>query len=172
MNSQSKNLYSETQKYFNSRIPKMQELFESATTLDEITDTIYAIRDSVEYLENIRKELNKIKYQLEQMACVAILARNEKSCCTEYCCGTKRMSQDFSIPTKKKDPKRYNELMATLGIPQQVTDRELVRVHWPAFKEYCAELQERGENPPAGIDPKNGHPCYSVAIRKKKDILA
>ena len=171
MNKTSKELYKETLQFFNARILQLRELEKGANTLDECVDTVYAIRESVEYLEELRKKLNSLSEDLQTAICLSLATRFKKSHATEYCTGTRKQTLVHNIPTKKRQPEKYQEVMEHLGIPQEVIDRELVRIHWPSWKDFCQSLMEAGEPVPAGVDPSKATTIFSVTVRRKKDIL-
>lgn len=172
MNKESKELYEETKRYFTKRVLAHQKLEQNTASLEDCVDAVYAIRESVNYLEQVRKDLEKLSGILQQVTCISLISRHKKSYKTDYCTATKKSSVSYGIPTKKKEPEKYVELMSSLGIPADVIRDELVRVHWPAFKEYCANLQEKGEQPPVGIDPSKGTAHFSLSIRRNRDILS
>lgn len=169
MNESSKELYSETKTFFTKRIMELKEL-ENVNNLDDCIDAIYSIRETVAYLEALRKQLEAVSEEFQTVVCMSLLTRHKKSHSTEYCTGVKRSTLSYNIPTKKKEPEEYCALMEFLNIPPDVIRQELVRVHWPAFREYATGLISKGIEPP--IDPSKKTPHFGVTIRKKKDILA
>lgn len=161
-------LYHDSLAFFNKWTTKLNKL--DTLDLDECIDAGYAIRETCEYLNDIRKTLEGVSKQLQISICIKLLALHRKKKATEHCTVTTNNKATATPPKLAKDPEKYYALMNFLKIPSDVSERELVRIHYPAFEKLCTELVEKGKCPP-GIDAKDIKTSFGVSFRRKKGVL-
>jgi len=164
-----KELYTECMTLFNKWTTRLAE-FETLDVEDAL-DTGYAMRDSAEYLNEIKKTIEKFSAKLQAGLCLSFLQQGVKTWKTDYVTGTVNIRMVATPPKLATDPERYRALMEHFKIPEEVYERELVRIHYPSYEMYCTEVMKRGESAPAGVDPSDMRGLPKITFRKKKGIM-
>ena len=163
-----KELYKDCMTLFNKWTTRMQEL-ESSSITDSL-NTGYTIRESVEYINEIKKSLEKFSSKIQAALCLTLLEQGTKSAKTEYTTGVVNVKMSATPPKLSSNPEEYTCLMKHLNIPEEVYSRELVRIHYPAFEKNCTDLAGEGRTPP-GISTKGMRGLPKINFRKKKGVL-
>jgi len=169
MNEQTKDVYKEAIEFFNGMQEKVRHLEESTRNVDDMIDAIYGIRETIQYIEDVRKSLNSLSEFFQQVAYLAIASNHRKSWATDYASGKLEAKPQPSIPSLKKNRDEYLDLCRFFGIPASIAELDVFRLHWPGIVEYCRILQEKGEDLPTNID--NDSAKLAISVRKKKGIL-
>lgn len=171
MNKETKQLYEEVQKAFNRVQVLLPEVDKQAASLGELIDAIYAFRECVKYLEDLRKDLNAKSDEMQAAAHIWLMSQGRKSWATDHCSAKTKSHRTFSTPgVRYKNPEMYDQLMSDLGIPAEVVEKDLVRPHWPGLQNLVAEYDAAGKPLPSWFD-KEGTPKLEISVRKKKDVL-
>jgi len=140
-------------------------------TLAEQVDTVYALKKTEELLDDIRKELSKVRKKIELRACLAFFQEAIDNLKTTFCNAKVTMKQFANFPHKRRnDPKKFDLLMDYLGVPVEVRNIEAVRLNWEGFAEYFSRKQAAGEPLPEGITVDDTYTEYTLATRKLKDV--
>lgn len=144
---------------------------ETCSDLELLADKVYALREISRLADDLRKEAFSLMETASKIACVLWTAHSDgEPIRTKLCTATPKITQGAYIPKKSRNPKEYAELMAYLGIPNDVADNETVRVHWPSFCALLTEKSEKGEPLPDGIDTTKLYTKYSLTIRSKRPL--
>lgn len=154
----------------------IHEAMRTETDMKELADIAYATREAVKFVEEIRKDLNKINDVAQKLGTLAWtkLSPDGEPIRTDYCIGTPKVHQGASLPTKDKDFESYEKLMNYIGIPYELYggEYEVVRPHWPGFIEWLSDRAEQGEPLPPGVDPERKYPIFKLSCRKVKEVDA
>lgn len=143
---------------------------ESFSVADQ-ADAAYALREAAELLDDSRKELNRLRKFIEQVACLRMYQAEVTKIKTNHVSASVKVSMYANYPHKKeKDPKRFEALMLSMGIPQNVVDTEAVRVNWEGFKDWFTIRQSNGEPLPEGVDVQEMYSEYGLNLRKLKGV--
>ena len=157
-----KELYVDCMTLFNKWTTRLSDL--ETENVEDALDTGYAI------LNEIRKSLEKFSSKIQAMLCLILLQKGVKSWKTEHTTGTVNIRMSATPPKLVSNPEKYRAMMKALKIPEDVYEKELVRVHYPAYESYCTEIMARGEPAPAGIEPSSMRGLPKITFRKKKGI--
>jgi CHASE3 domain sensor protein len=148
---------------------KLSETREEATKLssEELTDIGYLLKKQSEYLDDLRKETDKLRALVEKIACLRSVAEEKDKFRGRIATGTPQVQKSANIPHPKKDPDNFLKLCAFLGIPEEAVMNDLIRVHWPGMKEFITKRLEEGKPIPPGLSTEDLHTHYSLRYRKR-----
>jgi len=169
MNKETQEFYKNTRNYFHKAMVDLRELDESINSLNDMADAVYALREIDNYIEKLRKEMNKYSETYQTAACLMLISRHRKAFKTEYCSAKKETRISTGVPSKSTKPKEYQALLEYLGVPQKVIDDGLLAVHWPNFSTWITERQKKGEPRPPGLGEQSPH--FELGVRTRKSIL-
>lgn len=157
-----------------------------AGDLEEMADSIYALKEAKKFAEDTEKDIGKLQKMLCDMFCLKYTQcddGNAESIRTDYCTATPNPRVCAHIPSYEKQPEEYKALMTYLGVDPVLWDTgkvltengeestKVVDVHWPGFTALLSRLAGSGHPLPPGIDPEKTYMLWNVTIRKKKGIL-
>jgi hypothetical protein len=114
---------------------------ESAYTLSsgECATAGYTLKNVAEQLDILRKKVMHVSETLQTYAVIAMARENIGIIRTEEFSATCHNKVYYKCPsTRKSNPQWFDQVLIGLGIPKAVAEKELVRLHGPAFAEYCA----------------------------------
>ncbi len=171
MNEKTKKYYLETREYFNKQTTQLQALEADTVSVEDCVDAIYAIREAEELIDDVKKTYSSLSRKLQEAVHLILLSRHKKSFSTDFCTGTRKSKVIYGLPTKRKEPKKFASLMAKLGIPEDLVDKEVIRPHWPGLVEYFQELNTQGLPQPEEVDTTKQSATLEITIRRKKGIL-
>jgi hypothetical protein len=155
--------HSETFKH----IKAAEHIVTNTADLQELADAVYVLRELEELIDDARKQIARLKDVAENRACVIwVSGQDAKPIRTPYCTATPKMTFHHPEIKRKNDPEAYDALMASMGVPKEIAEKELLRTHWPTFSGYLGDLAAEGKPFPAGIDPAKTKPIYRLTIRK------
>jgi len=155
---------------FKLRAP-LFDLVKAEGDLQEIADVVYATREAMRHLEEVRKDVRKANDVAQKLGCVRWTEQDDaEPIRTDNCIGSPKVRMTASVPSRRKDPEAFEELMRSLNIPEALWVSDSVRLHWPGFVEYLTELLADGKQLPKGIDPESKYPVFTLEVRKVKDM--
>lgn len=161
-----------------NQLKKLEREVNENMNMVELCDYAYAVDQAYNHIEDLKKELWKLREACNKRVCALVLQSNyqERSIHTDYVTATPNISRSPSIPSEKSDPAGYKKLLDHLGIPDFGTDEEgnkieAVRPHWPGLVSYIQKLDAAGKPTPPGIDVNKLTPVYKLTLRKKKGVL-
>lgn len=129
---------------------------EHYTALGNLADTAFMCRESENIIELFTKELHKLSSIAQENASVCMEALGQDIIRTDFCSASPNPRIWYKIPySREKGPQWFDQVMKSIGVSELAFTKELVRLHPPAFVDYCGELVGNGGVPPEGIDPKN-----------------
>lgn len=154
------------------QIPAMQELLQTGMCLEEQADLHYAIHRAFEMLEETLKHMRVVENLSTKVLCLKwSLQSNGDNVKTDYVTATPQVTEMPKMPSEKSSPDEYRRMMADLGVPLDMVENDVVRPHWPGFKDMVHTLAEQGLPLPDGCDLTSSYPVYKVRLRKKKGVL-
>ena len=165
----------------NSIVANLVRLEESVNTgcdgsLLELADIAYALRDTRDMAEDIRKRCDALGKTAQNFACLgAVTLEHGGTIGTEYVAATPSVKTVVSIPSRKKEPEAFAKLMDHLKVPRELWERgehAAMQPHWPGLMELVSERQANGLPMPPGIDPNKTYAEYSLRMRGRKEIDA
>ena len=136
----------------------------------EQTDTAYACREAIEILKDLTTRVNKVSSMAKLMANHFAMSRDMSRIRTDYCSATPKPRLWYKITVKRdKDPEEHDLLQRFCGVPQEMAEREVLRIHSPNFMDYLTELVGIGQEIPVD-HTKLSQTEFDLSIRRKKDI--
>lgn len=156
-----------------AELQDVQEAVRTCSDPKELADYSYALREISKFADDIRKIADAVKETAEKIAC-AICIRDEHvgTIRTEYCVATPKLKMSASLPSKRTEPEAYNRLLEFLGIRDEISDTDCVRLHWPGMVDLITLRTEAGKPLPPGLEMAKTYPVYSLSpMRKLKGVL-
>ena len=143
-----------------------------AATKEELADLVYVLRQCEQLVNDTRKDITAVMELCEQIACLKWMTDDPTGSPIRGTLSTAspEVKQMASLPRQSSDPEGYAKLMDYLQIPEAVRDRDLLRIHWPAFTDLITELASNGKPLPPGIKADNTYPLYKLRCRKKAGV--
>lgn len=133
-------------------------------------DTAYACRETMSILDNLRKRINRVYTVAQTVASVTMTAMGQDKLSTLHATATPKPRLWFKLVTNREsDPKEHDRLQTFLGVPQDIAEKEVVRIHGPNFCDYMTELVGEGKEVPVDVKNVRGTEL-NIRITKKKDI--
>lgn len=140
------------------------------SNLAERIDIVYGLQKTSEMLDEVRKQIDKVEKSLATKACMEMEVGGLQKMKTPYCSATVKVENFANLPHKRaKDPEKFDTIMASLGVPSEISRMEGVRFHWPGFKEYLTNCVAAGNPIPPGISPNDMYTEYTLSTRKTKE---
>lgn len=148
------------------------------TTPDEgeLADGAYALRECAALLDDATARLRSTGKLAEKMAGLVASASSVETIRTPYVTATPKPHVRASVPSRKKDPERWRELMLAVGVPEHLLAPQdedgtaAIDVHWPGFMALLSKRLAEGKPLPKGIDPTKTVTEYSLILHKKKGV--
>jgi hypothetical protein len=152
---------------------------DEADTLMEVADMLYAMKETYNMHDEMRKALGRlIRGKLQPQLCKEMALRlsdegimQTRSVRTEWTVATPRYDTQVPLPKTDIDDPKYVGMCQFLDIPQDVINSEVVKFNWKGFGKILGEKLEQGLPLPEGHTLNDVYFHYSVSCRKKKDLL-
>lgn len=139
--------------------------------LKDMVNFLYAMREISKLADDLRKESDGIGHMFENMICALYVTQSGKGPIqAALATGTPDLTLGVKIPSQSKEPERYDKFMAHFGIPKEASEKRIVKPYWPGICEELTRLQGEGKPLPAGINPDDTYPTYSVRVRGYKNL--
>lgn len=144
---------------------------------EEAVDIAFLLREMADYLDDLRKEMNKVRVIIEKVTCMRWMqtslnddpTKSAQSIQGDLAVGTPHLKMAATLPNRHKDPEAYVKFMNQIGVSGEALKRDMVRVHWPLVIDYFTDLSEQGKPLPNGIDTSRTYPLYSLRLRERKE---
>ena len=133
-------------------------------------DTAYACRDTIALLDALKKKINKLYRISQTIASTMMTVDNKDKLTTQHATASKNPKLWFKITTKReKNPEEHDKLLEFCGVPKEIAEAEIVRLHPPNFMEMITTLIGRGD--PVPVDMENITATnLDLRITKRKEI--
>ena len=135
---------------------------------EELTDIGFICKKMYEQIDDIRKEVDRLKEFAEKLACLKAVTEEKMTLRGNLATGTPDVSMSANLPHPRKNPEAYQALCDYFGIPDGMVQNDLFRFHWPSFKEFFTKLMSEGKPVPPGIELDKTHAHYKLKYREKK----
>ena len=146
-------------------------LKESAFNTNDMVDIIYVMREISKLLNDLRKEVDGVQHQFENVGCLISIQRGDlEPIRTSLATGSPDLKMAAKIPSQTKDPENFSKLMDYLGVAKEAVEDKCVKPHWPGLVERISNETAMGKPLPPGIDPNSSYPVYSMRIRAKQNL--
>jgi len=173
MQKEIKNIYNKARKLHHETITALAELGEGDPKLSERAELVFGLKKTEDMLEDLRKEITKVRKGRELICCLGFYQAEVDSIKTVYCSAKVHTEQFVKFPHKKhSDPERFERLMKSLDIPEEVINHEAVRFNWNGFKTLFTQRQVQGLPMLEGVDFDDVYTEFSLRFRKGKPIEA
>lgn len=157
------------------RITVIKELSENdkESLSGNLVDVIYHISRASDKIDEVRKELNRLKDELANKVWADYLTKDlnsiilnnlPKSIKGTIALGIPKTALSENIP--KKDTDDYFNLMTFLLNNPDVLSKDLVRIHWPSFMTFLNDIDIKGGELPPGIKSFAPKYLYNISTRK------
>lgn len=134
--------------------------------LKDMVNFIYAMREISKLADDLRKESDGVGHMLENMTCALWVSQNKtKPIRASLATGTPDCKLAVKIPSRKKEPERFQKLMDFFGIPKTAVEARVIKPYWPGLCEHVSSLSEEGKPLPPGINPDDTYPTYKVRVK-------
>lgn len=154
-------------------IKRLREETARCQNLERLADRCLATRQALNYLNDMRKELNLLDELAEKLACLIwVQLEVGETIKTEYTTAIPQVKMMAAVPKRRTDPEGYAKFMDFLGVPAALYagEEEAMRVHWPGMVAYLSEQLAQGKPLPPGVDPASAYPVYSLTCRRRKEV--
>jgi hypothetical protein len=143
----------------------------SGMSPEELADLGWVLKKMYANLDDIRKEIDKLKAFAERVACAKATAGEKDKIHGRLAVGTPDVEIYASLPHPDKDPENWKKLCDYFGIPDEVIKHDLLHsFHWPSMTEFITKQQKEAKPLPPGINPdKTGARFYLKYRGRKKD---
>lgn len=137
------------------------------STLSELASQLFALRELAKWGKAIEADAERASKVLK----AAVALRWVRECptgetirCPE---GTASpfIKTGSTTPSKKKNPEKYAAMLTELGVPQNLQDNEVVRIHWPGWVEHLTELTRQGLPLPDCVDADSTYEIHEIVLR-------
>lgn len=136
--------------------------------MKELADTALALSKSAQYLDTLRKEVERAQKKAERLACLLYLESAVASgpIKTPYVTASVDSKECFSIPKKASEPEKWKAMMEFVGMNEEFINgpNELARVHWPGLMQQISDLQEQGRPLPECFAGENKFVEYKLKL--------
>lgn len=150
----------------------LRDQLQNQPTLGDLADADYAISRCAELADNIKSKVRKLEELSQQIVCLRWMMQDDgEPIRTDHVTCSPRMTTMGRLPSKHKEPEKYEAALKALGVSDEAVKGDLFRVHWPSLVYYMESLAEEGKPLPEGIDYKSTYPVYKCTRRKKKGVL-
>lgn len=171
MQTRIKEIYASVKELHHEIISRLAELGESGPKLSERVEAAFALKKTEDLLDDLRKEVKKVRQPRELACCVLLYQEEMTSFTTPYCTAKVKAVQFVKFPHKKhSNPEKFTELMQAIGIPNKVIEHEAVRFNWMGFKDLWTERQVLGLPMLEGVKFDDMYTEYSLAFRKNMEV--
>lgn len=137
-------------------------------SIEDLADTGFICNHIASLLDDLRKEFTKLGEFAERMACLKGIETLNMKIQGKLCTAEPELKMSANLPSRSKEPEKYEELCKYLNIPLELLDADLIRIHWPGFTEFFTRLQAEGKPTPPGIDVGKTHAHYFLKYRATK----
>ena len=135
---------------------------------EELTDIGFICKKMYEQVDDLRKEIQRLQDLAERLACLKGEVEGKPRFAGTLATGTPSVSMSANIPHPKKNPEQYTQLCDYLGVPEQMVQWDLFRIHWPGFKEFFTAQMAAGKPVPPGVDVDKTHAHYKLRYRGRR----
>lgn len=148
------------------------EVARSTRTNEELTDIAHAINRASKFCEESRKVINRSHEIICNVVCFSWMMLpehvNMEKCPTiraKYALGIPDMKMHIRMPTLKKDPDKFIDLMAALGISKEAAVTGQVQIHYPTVCELAQRRFEQGLPNLPHVSTTDMWPVYKLTTR-------
>lgn len=143
---------------------------DKVTSVSDLADHIFCLRECTKVLEDLRRSLASAQATYEKMLTTVYISMGHaapEKVVTEY------VSIEIvpELGTKVPQPSSpvYSQFLSFLGIPEEVANHEVLKVHFPGWCSYYTVLQSRGKELPEEIQSHlTTYDTTYLKIRKRK----
>jgi len=146
---------------------------ETGLSQEDRADLVYFVKHMFDIFDDLRKETRVSREMLDAIICTVWITQQsgERSVKGDLASAMPRLTTQPRIPSPKKEPTKYGQLLKNLGVTNEdVIARGVLRLHWPSMVNWCTECSEQGLPLPAGVDPSDNESGYATTIRKRPDV--
>jgi hypothetical protein len=138
-------------------------------SLEELADLAFSFERIQELLKDLEQEAKRVSYKAQVTACAKWMADEDKKPKIQgsLCTAEPDVKMTANIPSRNKEPERYEELMGWFGMPPEI--EPYFRLHWPTFGEYITQLAHEAKPLPAGIRPGKTQATPILKMRKRRE---
>lgn len=150
----------------------VEKTFNSPTTnTTEKADIVHALKQTSAVLDDLRKQIDKAVKRYALFTCIDLQLHEVDTIRTQHCTAKIAVKQYAKYPAKRRnDPDKFDKLMTSLGVPQDIIDSESVRLNWEGFSNWFTKRQADGLPLPDGITVDDVYTEYDLATRKLKEV--
>lgn len=149
-------------------------LEDHSVSLEEFVDIGWTIKETEEYLDDLRKRYKSLRELIEKIVCLRHIIANVNSTTKEQpvrgklATGTPCTKEMHAVP-KRKSPE-HESLLRALGAKEGT--ESLFVIHWPTLVDYVDERDRKGLPVPKELTGVNKtFPVWKVYYRKKSEKL-
>jgi hypothetical protein len=144
-----------------SAMIELRNALSDESEMTELVDAALVLRDGAQMLDDLRKELNKLRDVTNKRCCMAWLTSDGDPIRTTYATGMPKVKQVPRMP--KHGSEEYEQLCAAYGFDPRLP----FRPHWPSMVEDISERLAEGRPVPEGCDPNAVYQVFDVELRSK-----
>ena len=119
------------------------------TTLEELVDMCWLLRQASKLYDDLRKELNKQDEIISIVVANRWLMRPTHGPIRgELATGSPDVRDQPCIPRRSENPEAYDNMLRSLGVPEDVVATAAIRIDFEGIGNFLAALQESGKPVP------------------------
>jgi len=167
-----------------NRAPTPEQIIQmEGDMLSNLTDSVYACRETYELLDNLRKRMNHIYKEFQKAACVAYMQitpdeqdKLSKAGCAVGDFASGKPSTKITVASVKRDksPELYDRFCReVLGVKNEaLIESGAIEVHYKYFGEWVTEQVASGGVLPDVMKDIKTYQEFEFRVTKHKAILA
>jgi len=167
-----------------NRTPTAEQLIQQdGNPLAHLADAIYATRETYKLLDNLRKTVDKVNKQLQQIACVLYIESSPSqqaefsdtgAVVGEYATGKPKTNTSVESLKRAKAPELYDRFCReVLGVTNEsLIQAGAVEVHYRYFGDWITQQLSEGYVKPDVMDQIKTYNEYEFSVTKKRGLLS
>lgn len=117
-------------------------------TLAELADKLFALRECINRIEELRKQISKVEGTYEQAFIAVSLASSVSADKVKTAFVTAEAVPKLGLRVPRKDEPAYGALLTFLGVPEEVQRHGALTFYFPGLCDYYTALQAQGHGVP------------------------
>ena len=135
-----------------------------------IVDATYVLKRANEYIDGTRKDVNRALEHVQKLGCMIVMQQSDNKLVGEIASGYAQTKETPALPDREKNPEAYFELMAAMGVPDELANSGLIKPSFTGVGNFATKLAEDGIPLPSGLRHATMISSYTVAARAKAGI--
>jgi hypothetical protein len=151
----------------------------------ELSDVLLALGQTSQFADDIRKEYDSAMSEIKKVVCERWITDPDPptSIHGKYSLSIPAYKKRAKLPKYKDDPENYRQVMAWLGVPEDLQDHgpllvqegelptKVIDINYPGFQSFIERLGAMGCPLPDFVEKNGTWDEACVTVRKTEDLL-